>query len=192
MSTPPRILAFAGSSRESSLNRRLVRLGAQAARTAGAEVTLIDLGDYPLPIYDGDIEGRDGLPENVGKLKALFHAHDGLLIASPENNASVSALLKNALDWVSRPAGGPAGMVKLNGKVAAMMVATPGALGGLRGLVALRAILQTLGALTLAEQFSLPRADQAFAEDGSLKDPTIRTALDQLVGKLVHVAGRLA
>jgi len=192
MSRAPKILAFAGSAREASFNRRLVRIGAAVAREAGAEVTLIDLADYPLPIYHADIERKEGLPDNVGQLKTLFFAHDGLLIASPENNASVSALLKNALDWVSRPSGGPAGMAKLNGKVAAMMVATPGALGGLRGLVALRAILQTLGVLTLAEQFSLPRAAEAFADDGSLRDSAAHDAMTLVVQRLVHLASRLA
>jgi NAD(P)H-dependent FMN reductase len=115
----PRIVAFAGSAREGSFNKKLVRVAARVAAEAGAEVTLIDLAEYPLPIYNGDIEARDGLPENVGKLKTLLYAHHGLLIASPENNASVSALLKNTLDWVSRSSGGPADMVKLQGKVAA-------------------------------------------------------------------------
>lgn len=190
--TTPKILAFAGSARDGSFNRKLIKLGAAAARDAGAEVTLIELADYPLPIYNGDIEARDGLPDNVHKLKALFHEHHGFLIASPENNASVSALLKNTLDWVSRQAGGPPEMAKFNGKVAAMMVATPGVLGGLRGLVALRTILVSMGALTLAEQFSLPRANQAFNDDGSLKDGAVLDALGKLVGRLVHVAGRLA
>ena len=192
MSRAPKILAFAGSAREASFNRRLIRLGAVAAQEAGAEVTLIDLADYPLPIYNADIERRDGLPDNVGRLKALFFAHDGLLIASPENNASVSALLKNTLDWVSRPSGGPVGVTKLDGKVAAIMAATPGALGGLRGLVALRAILQSLGVLTLARQFSLPRAAEAFAEDGSLREAASHEAMVQVVRQLVHVASRLA
>jgi NAD(P)H-dependent FMN reductase len=187
-----KILAFAGSAREGSFNRRLIRLGAAAAREAGAEVTLIELADYPLPIYNGDIEARDGLPPHVHTLKSLFFEHHGLLIASPENNASVSALLKNTLDWVSRQAGGPPAMSKFHGKVAAMLVATPGVLGGLRGLVALRTILVSMGALTLSEQFSLPRAGEAFNADGSLKDPAAHDAMTQVVARLVHVAGRLA
>ena len=188
----PKVLVFAGSAREGSYNRRLARLGAQAARDAGAAVTLLELRDHPLPIYDGDIEAREGLPENVHKLKALFHEHHAFLIASPENNASVSALLKNTLDWVSRQGGGPPAMSKFSGKVAAMMVATPGALGGLRGLVALRTILVSMGALTLSEQFSLPRANEAFADDGSLRDAARHDAMVQVVDRLVHVARRLA
>lgn len=192
MGQHPRLLAFAGSIRQQSFNRQLIALCAQAARDAGAEVTLLDLRDYPLPIYDGDIEARDGLPDNAHRLKTLFHQHDAMLIASPENNASVSALLKNTLDWVSRPAGGPAAMSKFNGKVAALMVATPGVLGGLRGLVALRTILVSMGALTLSEQFSLPRANEAFAADGSLRDADRHEQMLQLVRRLVHVAGSLA
>lgn len=187
----PRIVAFAGSARDGSFNRKLVRVAAAVAADAGAEVTLIDLRDYPLPIYNGDIEARDGLPDNVGKLKTLLYGQHGLLIASPENNASVSALLKNTLDWVSRPSGGPGDMVKLKGKVAAMLTATTGVMGGLRGLVALRAILQTLGVLTLAEQYGLSRANEAFADDGSLRDAAAHGAMSQVVVRLVDVTRRM-
>jgi chromate reductase len=190
--TTPRIVAFAGSARDGSHNRKLIRVAAQLARDAGAEVTLLELRDYPLPIYNADIETREGLPANVGALKELLYAHDGLLIASPENNASVSALLKNTLDWVSRPAGGPADMTKLQGKVAAMLSATTGVMGGLRGLVALRAILQTLGVLTLPDQYGLSRAQEAFDGDGLLKDAAAQAAVSQVVRRLVHVTARLA
>ena len=192
MTTTPRILAFAGSVRDASFNQRLVRVGAQIARDAGAEVTLLDLREHELPIYNADLERKQGLPDNVGKLKTLFAAHHGMLIASPENNASVSALLKNMFDWVSRPSGGPADLVKLQGKVAAMTSATTGVMGGLRGMASLRVILQTLGVLTLAEQYGLSRADHAFADDGTLKDPASHAALEKVVQRLVFVTGRLA
>src|SRR5438128_1846133 len=102
----PRILAFAGSLRNDSYNKKLVQIAAASARRAGAEVTCIDLKDYPLPIYDGDIEAASGIPENGQKLKKLFLEHDGLLIAAPEYNSSISAALKNTIDWVSRPVPG--------------------------------------------------------------------------------------
>lgn len=165
-----KILAFAGSTRRDSWNQKLVQAAAIAARSAGADVTLLDLADYPLPLYNGDLEARDGLPEPAQRLKILFKAHDGLLIASPEYNSSVSPLLKNTLDWVSREWQGESGLAPYQNKVAAIMAASPGALGGMRMLPHLRQILNTLGVLVLPGQFSLPHADQAFQQD-SLKSP---------------------
>ena len=117
-------------------------MAADAARDAGAEVTLIDLRDLPLPLFDGDLEDKQGLPENAKKLKALLRAHDGLLISSPEYNSSITGVLKNAIDWASRAeTDDEPPLVCFRGKVAALLSASPGALGGLRGLVHLRAIL---------------------------------------------------
>jgi NAD(P)H-dependent FMN reductase len=187
-----RILVFAGSARAGSLNKKLARAAASAVRAAGAEATLIDLADYPMPLYDGDLEAREGVPAGARKLKDLFIAHQGLLIASPENNASVSALLKNTLDWISRQDGSESGLVPYHGKVAALAGASPGALGGLRGLTHLRAILQTLTVLVLSEQVALGRAHEAFNEDGSLKDAKQQAALAALARKLTDVCSRLA
>ncbi len=156
-----RILVFAGSARTDSLNKKLARVAADAVRAAGATATFIDLAQYPIPLYDGDLEAREGVPANARKLKDLFIAHQGLFIVSPENNASVSVLLKNTLDWISRQDGSESGLVPYHGKVAAMAAASPGALGGLRGLTHLRAILQTLKVLVLSEQFALGRAHEA-------------------------------
>lgn len=182
-----RIAVFAGSSRRASFNRLLAAEVAELASDAGAEVSLIELGDYPLPIYNGDFEAEHGLPDNAAKLKTLFSEQHGFIICSPENNGSVSALLKNTIDWCSRQ-GGPAGSVPFAGKVAALMAASPGALGGLRGLVTLRAILQTLGVTTLAEQYALSRAHEAFDANGDLKDPASRKAVQAVVKRLVAVA----
>ncbi len=187
-----RILVFAGSARAGSLNKKLARVAADVLRTAGAEATLIDLADYPTPLYDGDLEAREGVPASARKLKDLFIAHQGLLVVSPENNASVSALLKNTLDWISRQDGSESGLVPFQGKVAALAGASPGALGGLRGLTHLRAILQTLNVLVLSEQVALGRAHEAFNEDGSLKDAKQQAALAALARKLVDVCARLA
>lgn len=187
-----RILVFAGSARSGSLNKKLARVAAAAVRAAGAAPTLIDLADYPMPLYDGDLEAREGVPASARKLKDLFTAHQGLLIVSPENNASVSALLKNTLDWISRQDGGESGLVPYQGKVAALAGASPGALGGLRGLTHLRAILQTLNVLVLPEQVALGRAHEAFNKDGSLKDAKQQAALAAMTKKLADTCARLA
>jgi NAD(P)H-dependent FMN reductase len=187
-----RILVFAGSARSGSLNKKLARVAAAAVRAAGAEATLIDLADYPMPLYDGDLEAREGVPGSARKLKDLFIAHQGLLIVSPENNASVSALLKNTLDWISRQDGSESGLIPYQAKVAALAGACPGALGALRGLTHLRAILQTLNVLVLSEQVALGRAHEAFNEDGSLKDAKQQAALAALAKKLTDVCARLA
>jgi chromate reductase, NAD(P)H dehydrogenase (quinone) len=191
MSTVPRILAFAGSTRTESFNKHLVKIAAAGARVAGAEVTLIDLRDYPLPVYDGDLEARDGLPANARKLKDLFLAHQGLLISAPEYNSSITAVLKNAIDWVSRPVPGEAALNCFDGKVAALMSASPGALGGLRGLVHVRAILQNIRVLTIPEQVAVPNAAEAFAPNGSLKDAKQQTAVEALGVKVAQILARL-
>ena len=167
----PRILAFASSTRRESFNKKLVAIAAQGAREAGAEVTLIDLKDFPLPLFDQDLEAEQGMPENGKKLKKLFIDHDGLLIASPEYNSSLPAVLKNAMDWVSRPAPGEPSLAAFRGKVATLMSASPGALGGLRGLVHVRSILGNLGVIVLPDQIALAKAHEAFQPDGSLVDP---------------------
>jgi len=171
MSVNPRILVFGGSLRRDSFNQKLAAVAAEGARQAGAEVTLIALRDYPLPIFDADLEESDGMPENARKLKALFREHDGILIASPEYNSSITAALKNAIDWVSRAeTEDEPDLVALKGKCAALCSASPGALGGLRGLVHLRSILGNLGILLVPEQVAVSKAYDAFKEDGSLAD----------------------
>ncbi len=187
-----KILAFSGSTRTGSHNRKLASSAAHALQSAGASVTLIDLADFPMPIYNGDLEDKEGVPASARELKALFMAHDALLISSPENNASVTSLLKNTLDWVSRPDAEHDGRLPYRNKVAALVAASPGALGGLRGLVHLRAILQTLGVLVLSEQFALSRAHEAFAKDGALLDAKHQATLDGIAKRLVEVSTRLA
>jgi chromate reductase, NAD(P)H dehydrogenase (quinone) len=170
----PRILAFAGSLRKDSYNKKLVQIAVQGARRAGAEVTHIDLKDYPLPIYDGDIEATSGIPENGLKLKKLFAEHDGLLIAAPEYNSSISAVLKNTIDWVSRQLPGEPSVASFIGKSAILMSASPGGLGGLRGLVHVRSILGNINVIVLPEQLAIGRAHEAFNADGSLKDAKLQ------------------
>lgn len=187
----PRILAFAGSTRRGSYNKMLVKVAAAGARAAGAEVTLIDLRDLPMPLYDGDLEETEGLPPNARKLKDIFLAHDGLLIASPEYNSSISGVLKNAIDWVSRPVVNEAPLACFDNKVAAIMSASPGALGGLRGLVTVRSMLSNIKVLVLPGQVAVSRAHEAFNPDGSLKDPRQQAAVEKLGEALTDTIRKL-
>jgi NAD(P)H-dependent FMN reductase len=185
-----KLLFVAGSAREGSLNKRLARLGADIAHANGISATFADLGDYPMPIYDGDLEARDGAPENARKLKALFMVHHGVMIVAPEYNASVSPLLKNALDWISRVRedGEEANFV-YRSRVFALGSASPGALGGVRGLLALRQSLELgLGALVLPDQFLVPRAGDAFEDNGHLKDKAAMELYKGVIQKLARAA----
>jgi chromate reductase len=187
----PRILALAGSLRSESFNKKLVAHAAGAAREAGAEVTLIDLKDFPLPLFDQDLEAEQGMSENGARLRELFTDHDGLLVASPEYNSSVTAVLKNVIDWVSRPAPGGPPAVAFRGKVAALMSASPGALGGLRGLVHLRLILGNIGVIVLPDQVAVARAHEAFGPDGSLIDPKQQAGIEALGKTLASILMKL-
>ncbi len=191
MSEPVKILAFAGSLRKESYNKHLAACGANAARAAGAVVSLIDLADHPLPLFDEDLETAHGAPEPALRLKRLFLEHDALLIASPEYNSSITPVLKNALDWVSRAAPGEPPLACFAGKTAALLAASPGALGGLRGLVHLRSILGNIQVVVLPQQLAVPAAHQAFAPDGTLKDERLQTTVRNIAEKLVEVTARL-
>jgi chromate reductase len=187
----PRILAFAGSARAGSFNRKLIRIAVGGARAAGAEVTLLELKDYPLPLYDGDLEAAEGLPPNARKLKEMFLAHEGLLIAAPEYNSSITPLLKNTIDWVSRSAPGEASLACYDGKVAALMSASPGSLGGLRGLMVVRLCLSNIKVLVLPDQVAVATAHEAFAEDGRLKDEKRQAAVERLGATLAQTIAKL-
>jgi NAD(P)H-dependent FMN reductase len=193
MTNTPKILAFAGSTREASYNKKLVKIAAEGARAAGAEVTYVDLRDLPMPLFDEDLEAKEGLPENVLKFKELMMAHQGFLITSPEYNGSITPLLKNAIDWASRPLPEepPFALSCFRDKVAALMSASPGALGGLRGLTHVRSILSGIGVLVLPDQQAIPKAYEAFDADGRLKDPTQQEAVEQLGSKLATVLAKL-
>lgn len=185
MSTP-KILAFAGSTRSGSLNKKLARAAADAASTAGAEVTLIDLHDFPLPLFDEDLETAQGLPDNAKKLKTLFRHHDGFIIASPEYNSSITAVLKNAIDWASRSeSDDEPPLAAYRGKTAALLSASPGALGGMRGLVHLRAILGNIGVIVLPDQVAVPKAHEAFDDAGRLTAERSIKQVAALAGSLV-------
>ncbi len=186
----PRILAFAGSTRTPSWNKKLIRVGADSLRGLGVEVTLIDLRDFPMPLYDGDLEVGKGLPEHARALKQLMIAHDGFLISCPEYNSSITAVLKNAIDWVSRPQkDDPTSAFR--GKIVSLLAASPGNLGGIRGLFAVRQILTTLGCIVLPTQFALARAGEAFDENDALRDAAHRKAVEAVTTELADVVRRL-
>jgi chromate reductase len=176
----PRILAFAGSTRKDSYNKTLVKIAVAGAEAAGAMVTYVDLQDVPMPLYDGDLEDRDGLPANARRFKDLLLSHQGLLIASPEYNSSISGVLKNAIDWASRPVEGEPSLACFKGKVCALMSASPGALGGLRGLVTVRSILGNIGVIVLPDQVAVPKAHEALDENGRLKDARQQASVEAL------------
>lgn len=186
----PRLLFFAGSAREKSWNKKLAHLGASIADANGITATFADLADYPMPLYCGDIETKDGPPDNARKLKALMSVHTGIFIASPEYNASFSPLLKNTIDWVShvREEGEPS-MQVYKTRVFALGSASPGGMGGLRGLSQLRLVLEIgIGALVLPDQFAVPRAVDAFDEHNHLKNKDSQEQFKLLIQKLARAA----
>lgn len=192
MANPPKILAFAGSAKETSLNKKLVQIAASGAKAAGAEVTYIDLKNLPMPLFDEDLEAQQGIPATVREFKDLMLAHQGLLIACPEYNSSITPLLKNVIDWASRPEPNLPGLACFNHKVAALMSASPGGFGGMRGLVHVRAILESIGVLVIPEQRSISQALEAFNEDGTLKDPKQQQDVENLGAKVANLLIKLS
>ena len=192
MTDQPRLLAFAGSTREASFNKRLIRVAADGARAAGADVTLIDLRDHPLPLYDGDLERDEGLPANALELKALFGAHDGLLISAPEYNGGMSGVLKNTIDWISRQGDDDQPLAAYTGKVCGLMSASPGGLGGVRGLAHVRQILTGLGVLVIPQQRAVSNAANAFDADGKLQDSAQQAAIESIGARVTDLVRRLS
>ena len=190
MTSSVRLLFFAGSARAGSFNKKLAYLGAAIAEANGIASTFLDLADYPMPIYNGDLEVAEGQPENAKKLKAVMETHSGIFIASPEYNASITPLLKNAIDWVShvRAEGDPPGQV-FKTRVFALGSASPGGMGGLRSLTTVRQVLELgLGALVLPDQFAVPRAKDAFEDDGHLKNKDQQETFKGVIQKLARAA----
>jgi NAD(P)H-dependent FMN reductase len=181
-----KVLVFAGSTRTGSLHRKLAELAAGELRQAGFTATLADLRDYPMPLYDGDAEIAQGMPENARRFKELVRAHDALAIASPEYNGSFSALLKNTIDWISRPAPGEPPLAVFRGKPAALLSASPGPGAGKRGLRHLRELLEMIGMTVVPAQVTVARAGEAFDPAGNLVRPEDRAAVVQLVAELAR------
>lgn len=184
--TTPRILAFSGSARRESFNRKLLQQVVLATRRAGGEVTVVDLNEFVLPLYHGDLEDAEGMPANAVKLVQLITEHAGLLIASPEYNSQMTPLLKNTIDWCTRGDDNP-----FTGKVAAVVSASPGALGGVRSMTLARALLTHLGCHVIPAQCILPQADKAFDEQGVFKEARHQKSADALAAMLVATTQKL-
>jgi len=191
MSNKAKIIAFAGSTRKESNNKKLVKIAAEGAKEANAEVIYIDLEDYPLPLFDEDLEKSEGLPENGRKLKDLFLEHNGLLISSPEYNSSYSGVFKNTIDWLSRPVEGFPPLECFADKVAVLMAASPGSLGGLRGLVHVRSLLGNIKVTVLPDQIALISAGSAFENETTLKDAKMHDRIKELGKKLTETINKL-
>lgn len=187
----PRILALAGSLRRESWNHRLVQVAADAAAAAGAQVTRIHLADFPLPVYDQDLEDASGLPEHAVRLKALFREHQGLLVGCPEYNGSITAALKNAIDWVSRPEADHPPLDCFAGRYVGLVAGSPGALGGIRGLVPVRTILSNIQCTVLGVQAAVPRVHEVMDADGSITDERLRGMVESVGRTLAETLVRL-
>jgi NAD(P)H-dependent FMN reductase len=190
----PKILVFAGSIRTGSYNGRLAARAVKELMQAGAEVSWISLLDYPLPLYDGDLETNSGTPENALKLKRLMMAHQGVFIVSPEYNASIPPLLKNALDWISRVRErNEPPLAAYQNRVFALGAASPRGSGGVYALLALRQTLAIgCGALVIPEQIAVARASEAFDDMDNLKDEKLAILLQQVVQRLIEMAQEMA
>lgn len=193
MASKPKILAFAGSAREGSYNKKLVKIAAAGARGAGADVTWFDFNDHPLPLFGEDFETslQPNEEPNAKKFKDLLRAHDGFLISSPENNWSISALLKNALDWASRRRPDEKPLECFADKVVVLMSASPGPYGGIRALPQVAMQLRNLRCIVLPDQVCLGKAAEAFNDDGTLRDAKQQVAVEQLGARLATVISKL-
>ncbi len=186
-----KILAFSGSTRRNSYNQAVVECAAQAAKDAGAEVTVINLADYAMPIFNEDEEAEYGIPERAQAFKQLMIEHDGILIASPEYNSSYPAVLKNAIDWASRKAGDEPVLAAYKQKVVGLMAASPGALGGMRVLVVLRMLMQNLSCIVAPAQVAVGNVADKLDESSAISDEKTKKQLANLAKQVVDLATKL-
>jgi NAD(P)H-dependent FMN reductase len=183
-----KVLVFAGSTRTDSFHRKLAREAAEVLAGDGASVTFIDLKDFQLPLYDGDTESASGLPENAKRLKQLIREHDSIAIASPEYNGSFPALVKNVVDWVTRPEPGEGHSQVFKGKTVALLSTSPGPGGGRRGLRHLRELFEMIGAIVVPGQVTVAKAFQAFDPTGRLINASDREQLEHVAAELTQAA----
>ncbi|MCH2149430.1 MAG: NAD(P)H-dependent oxidoreductase [Phycisphaerales bacterium] len=186
----PRILTFSGSLRSSSWNHQIAMVAAAAAAEAGAEITVLKLSDHPLPLFDQDLEDQDGLPQEARTLKQLFREHDGFIIGSPEYNSSISAALKNTIDWVTRPEEGYPPLDGFKGKVAGLLSCSPGRLGGMRGLTPLRTILSSIGVTVVPTQAAIPHIHECLSS-GTFNDEAVHASVEGVGRAVADVAHRM-
>ena len=189
-----KILVIPGSLRTGSHNARLAALVTKELALAEADVTRLSLGDFPLPLYDGDLETRSGPPAGAIQLKRMLSVHPGVFIVTPEYNASVPPLVKNTIDWISRVRErGEAPLAVFKRRAFALGSALPGGFGGMRSLLALRQVLEIgCGALVIPEQIAVPRVDAAFDDMDNLKDEYLNASLKTAVCALIDAAHRIA
>ncbi len=188
---PVHILAFAGSNRKESINRKVLAQAVVGAQEAGAMVTVADLRDFAMPIYDADWHAEHGVPPGLVALRKLAMAANGLLIASPEYNSSVTPLLKNTIDWLSQEVNGESGHAPFSGKVGALLGATNGAFGTIRALPHVSSILSNLGVLMLPV-LAVPKAGSLFSPDGKIIDERTLSAVHGLGAKLAKTIEKLS
>lgn len=182
------ILCFAGSARKQSLNKQLARQAAGIVQAAGANAQFVDLADYTLPLYNGDDEAEHGLPEHAKTLKAMFTAADGLFIVSPEYNSSISPLLKNTIDWVSRShLENETPLLAYQDKIAGIAAVSPGGLGGLRGLPTLRVLLSNLGVTVVPHQTAVGGAYKKINEQGEFTDEAALTGIEKTIKSMIAI-----
>ena len=190
-----RLLGIAGSTRRESLHKRLLHVALRAAESEDVRIEHLDLRELDIPLYDSDLEGEEGMPEGVSRLREALKSSDGVVIASPEYNGSLTAVLKNAIDWTSRPdprfPDDPA-LVAWRGKVAGILSASPGGLGGIRGLVHLRAILSHIGMVVVPQQAAIPSGHKSFHENGSILDPNQHAQVESVGRAVAELAAKLA
>ena len=186
-----KILAFAGSLRRNSLNKRVLNIAVEGARKAGGTVTVIDLADLPMAVYNADDHETNGFDANALRFQDILKEHDGLLIASPEYNASLPGGLKNAIDWASRKSDKFAMGEVFKGKVAAMITASPGSFGGIRCLSHLRGVLSILGINVLPSEIAVTFAGDKFDGDGTeMTDEKMKHILEKLGAELVSMLNK--
>jgi len=185
--TTPKILAFAGSIRKESFNKRLAKAALVAAKKAGATTTYIDLCDYQMPLYSEDLLSEHGIPKSVVAFKEMLKSHNGFLIASPEYNGSITGVIKNAIDWATIKADDEERMACWNGKIAGLMSASPGALGGVRGLHHLRTILSGIGTFVLPNNLTVANCNTTVPNDEELADEGLQDRLNTLTAEMVRV-----
>lgn len=187
-----KVLVFAGSTRADSMNKKLARAAAEALRARGFEVTLADLHNYRMPLYDGDVEASTGLPANAQAFKELMRSADAFAIASPEYNGSFPAVVKNTIDWISRPQGSEPPLAALRGKKALLLSTSPGPGAGRRGLRHLRELLEMIGVSVIGPQVSVPSYGEAFGPGGELTRVDDRNALHKAIRDLAEALGSTA
>lgn len=185
LSAETKVLAFSGSTRKDSCNKKLIMESARIAREQGATVQIIELKDYPIPFYDADLEAQSGMPENAKKIRSMMMESHAVIIASPEYNGSVSAILKNLIDWLSRNNNGQPSRDAFKDRKFAILSCSPGSGGGSRGLEHLAAIIKNVGGNVILKQTAIPGAYSAFDTQGKLINEKQRSELQEEITELL-------